>query len=118
MKRLAIVILAAMVFMAGDAFSADMDLMMPVLKEAKKNINGILASADKDLLSAAKKLSGLDLKSDEARNVMRELSKDKHYLIDTVIVDLSGKDDNYRTRGLQDLRRVRHKRSGSYKSHL
>lgn len=91
MKRLIIMALAFVVFSAGSAFSADMDMMMSVLKEAKKGVGDILASADKDLSAAAKKLSGLDLKSEEARNVMRELSKGKDYTIETVIVDPSGK---------------------------
>jgi len=90
MKRFAVIILAALIFMSGDLFAADMDMMMPVLKDAKKNITRILTSAEKDLASAAQKLSVLDLKSEEARNVMRELSKGKDYIIDTVIADPAG----------------------------
>ncbi len=89
MKKLVILIVAA-VFISTGAFAVEITDLMPVLKQAKKDIESTLSEIDKDLKAAAKTLSGVDLKSDEARKILNGLRKFRPYVVDCCIIDADG----------------------------
>ena len=90
MKRLAIITLLVMALIAANAFAASMSDVMPVLKAAKKSVDSTLSEIDKDMKSAAKDLSTVDLKSDDARKVLTDLMKFRPYVVDCSILDANG----------------------------
>jgi len=91
MKKTFILAIGIAALIVSDAFCMNIDVMMPVLKEAKQGINETFNSIDVGLSTAAKDLSTVDLKSDKARQILKALCKDRDYLIDCAIVDTTGK---------------------------
>jgi len=90
MKKIAVLVLAAAVFATSGAFALEITDLMPVLKQAKKDINSTLLEIDKDLKGAAKALSVVDLKSDEARKILNGLRKFRPYVVDCSIINADG----------------------------
>jgi len=90
MKRFVVFIMAAAIFVAADSFCVEMSDLMPVLRQVKKDINSTLLEIDKDLKAAAKDLSTLDFKSDEARKILNGLRKFRPYVIDCSILNADG----------------------------
>jgi hypothetical protein len=90
MKRSVILISVVAVFFAAQVFATAMSDIIPVLKVVKKEVNATLAEIDKDLTEAAKKLSGMDLKGDDARKILKNLCKFRPYVVDCSIIDTNG----------------------------
>lgn len=90
MKKLVALVIAAAAFAAVGVFAAEITDLMPVLKQVKKDINSTLSEIDKDLKAAAKELSGLDLKSDEARKILNGLRKFRPYVVGSIITNADG----------------------------
>jgi len=90
MKKMSVLIVAAAVLITTGVFAAEITDLMPVLKQAKKDINSTLSEIDKDLKAAAKELSGLDLKGDDARKILNNLRKFRPYVVDCSIINADG----------------------------
>jgi hypothetical protein len=91
MKKLVVsIIIGITVFITAHAFAVDMGDIMTVLKDAKQAIDSTLAEIDTDLMTAAKGLSGADLKGDAARKILNDLRKYRPYVIDCSIIDANG----------------------------
>lgn len=90
MKKLAAFTIVVTIVIASWAFAADMSDIIPILKNTKKAVNSTLSEIDKDLKAAAKALSGIDLKSSQARDVLNDLRKFRPYIVDCSIVDPNG----------------------------
>ncbi|MDD5422660.1 MAG: cache domain-containing protein [Candidatus Omnitrophica bacterium] len=90
MKRLFIFIMAVSMLIAADVFAAGIDELMPVLKQVKQSINATLSEIDKDLASAAKQLSVVDLKGEAARKILNDLRKFRPYVVNCSIIDANG----------------------------
>jgi len=90
MKKMSVLIVAAAVLITTGVFAAEITDLMPVLKQAKKDINSTLSEIDKDLKAAAKKLSGFDLKGNDARKILNDLRKFRPYVIDCSIINVDG----------------------------
>ena len=75
MKKVIMLMAVIAAIVTADAFAANMSEIMPVLKKAKQDINATLSEIDTDLQAAAKSLSGVDLKGDEARKILANLRK-------------------------------------------
>lgn len=90
MRKLVLVI-GMLVLMASNVFCMDIDTMMSILGKAKGGITVTFASIDKDLAIASGKLSNVDLKSEDARNILKDLCKNRDYLVDCAIIDAAGK---------------------------
>jgi hypothetical protein len=79
-------------YIVSGAAEAGMQRKLEVtLAKAKKRAEDVLINMDKNISAASKKLTGLDLKSDEARNVLIRLSGTNKHAIDCAIVDMEGK---------------------------
>lgn len=78
------------IFITADVFAANMSDIMPVLKKAKQDINATLTEIGIDLQTAAKALSGMDLKSDEVRKILTGLRKFRPYVVNCAILDADG----------------------------
>jgi hypothetical protein len=61
-----------------------------VLQAVQKDIQAEMNSLDRDLESAAEKLSGLDLKSTQARSILAGLLPDRPYAVDACTINRSG----------------------------
>ena len=90
MKKLIMLFAGAVMLAAVNAFAADIDVLMPVLKIAKQTIDSTLSEIDIDLKAAAKELSSVDLKGEAARKILNGLRKFRPYVIDCSIVDANG----------------------------
>lgn len=90
MKTLVIFLMVAAIFVSADAFAVEMSDLMPVLKQVKKDINSTLSEIDKDLKAAAKSLSVVDLKSDDARKILNGLRKFRPYVVADIITNADG----------------------------
>jgi len=90
MKKLVMAIAVLAVFVATNAFAADIKDMMSVLRTTKQAINSTFAEIDKDLQAAAKDLAGTDLKGDAARKILNNLRKFRPYVVDCSIIDTDG----------------------------
>jgi len=91
MKKTAILILCAAVFMTADAFGATMSEIMPMVKKAKTKMSAALDAIDKDVSAAAKKLTAIDRNSVEARKILSSLCEGRPYAYACSIVDTTGK---------------------------
>jgi hypothetical protein len=91
MKRIAL-LLAALIFIQSECAAADLSYkdMNPVLARAKKSLTGWLNAIDEDMQNAAESLSGLEFKSDNARNILEGLRIGRPYVIDCSIIDAAG----------------------------
>ena len=89
MKKIAVIVVAA-IFATTGAFALELTDLIPILKQVKKSINSTLLEIDRDLKSAAKELSGVDLKSDDARKILKGLCKFRPYVIDCSIISADG----------------------------
>lgn len=89
MKRIIFLSLAA-IFFTVNVFAAEITDLMPVLKQVKKDIGSTLSDIDKDLKAAAKDLSGVDLKGDEARKILNGLRKFRPYAVASIITNADG----------------------------
>jgi len=89
-KKLATFAMAAVIFASTGAFAIEITDLMPVLKQAKKDVNFTLSEIDKDLEAAAKALSNVDFKGDDARKILNDLRKFRPYVVDCCIIDPSG----------------------------
>lgn len=90
MKRLIIFVMAAVIFTGANAFAAEINDLVPILRQVKKNINSTLSDIDKDLKAAAKGLSNVDMKGDDARKILNGLRKFRPYVIDCAIMNADG----------------------------
>ena len=90
MKNLAIFFIVAAIFTGANASAVEMSDLMPVLKQVKKDINTTLSEIDKDLKAAAKSLSAVDLKSDDARKILNGLRKFRPYVVAEIITNPDG----------------------------
>lgn len=90
MKKLVILVTAVAVLAAAGVFAAEITDLMPVLKQVKKGINATLLELDKDLKAAAKNLSALDLKGDDARKILNGLRKFRPYIVAGIITNADG----------------------------
>lgn len=90
MKKLCILFAGIAMFVAVNAFASDIDIIIPVLNIAKKTVDSTLSEIDKDLKSAARELSSVDLKGEEARKILNGLCKYRPYIIDCSIIDTNG----------------------------
>jgi len=91
MKKIFILIIGIIALISADVYCMNIDTMMSVLEKSKDGIASVFASIDKELSIAAKKLSGVDLKGEEARAIVGKLCKGRPYVIDCAIVDAAGK---------------------------
>ncbi len=91
MKKALVLAIGLVMLSAVNAFCVDIDAMMPVLKDAKDGIRANLVSLDNDLSAAAEQIAKLDFKSPQARQILSSLGKDRNYVIDCSIIDVSGK---------------------------
>ncbi len=91
MRRGTILAVGMVMFMAVRAFCMDVDVMMPVLEKAKSGITAIFSSINKDLSGAAKKLSGIDFKSGDARRILSGLCGGRDYVVDCALIDTAGR---------------------------
>jgi len=69
----------------------EVDVMISKLTAVKSGIAGSFTSIDKGISTAAKKLSGIDLKSDDARKILQNLGNGRPYMVDVAIIDKKGK---------------------------
>ena len=90
MKKFIIFIAAFAIFISAGAFAVEITDLVPVLKQVKKDINSTLSEIDKDLKGAAKGLSNLDFKGDDARKILNGLCKFRPYVVDCSIVNADG----------------------------
>lgn len=90
MKKLCMLFAGIAMFVAVNAFASDIDIIIPVLNIAKKTVDSTLSEIDKDLKSAARELSSVDLKGEEARKILNGLCKYRPYIIDCSIIDTNG----------------------------
>lgn len=91
MKKGMILAVGMTIFMAVHAFGMNIDLMMPVLEKAKQGITAVFSSIDKGLSGAAKQLSGVDLKGEDARKILNDLCRGRDYAVDCNIIDPNGR---------------------------
>jgi hypothetical protein len=90
MKRLTVLLVLVAILVTTGVFAADVADIMPSLKAAKKSIDSTLLEIDKDLKAAAKALSTIDLKGEEARKILNDLRKFRRYVVDCSIIDADG----------------------------
>ncbi|MFH1440538.1 MAG: cache domain-containing protein [Candidatus Omnitrophota bacterium] len=91
MKKTIFLLIGMVAFFAVNAFSMDIEALIPMLKEAKEGITTVFTSIDNGLSTTARKLSNVDLKGDDARKILNDLCKGRDYLIDCSIIDTAGK---------------------------
>jgi hypothetical protein len=90
MKKAIPLSFAMIALTAVNVFCMDLDVMMPALEKAKAGIAATFVSIDKSLSGAAKELSKVDLKGEDARNILNVLCKDRPYVVDCSIIDTTG----------------------------
>jgi hypothetical protein len=90
MKKMIALIIGITMFIAANAFAADISDIMTILKSAKQSIDSTLTGIGEDLETAAKKLSATDLKDSAAREILTDLLKYRPYVIDCSIIDTNG----------------------------
>jgi len=91
MKKVYFLPIVMVMLLTFNAFGMDMDKMKMVLEKTRQDIDSTFFAIDNDLSAAAKELSTVDLKGEEARKIVRKLIENKSYVIDGVIVDTAGK---------------------------
>ncbi|MDP2929391.1 MAG: hypothetical protein Q8O01_04935 [Candidatus Omnitrophota bacterium] len=93
MKKIALLLLAAVIFIQPDFAAADPGRkdMRLVLEKAKRDLTVWLNVIDEDMKNAAQSLSVLDFKSAVARKILGGLRIARPYIIDCSIIDTEGK---------------------------
>lgn len=91
MKKVWIFTLFAVLLMSGQAYGDAKSSMLPVLQKAKAGVLSEISAMDKDLAVAARKLSTIDFKSSEARNILSAVCKGRPYIYDCGIMGPNGK---------------------------
>lgn len=91
MRKIWILVLAIIMFMSIEAYGDNIIDMMPALEETKRGVLATLTTIDRDLIAAAKRLSTVDHNSQEARDILLGVCKNRPYVYDCAIIDISGK---------------------------
>lgn len=91
MKRMFVLAVGIAALAVTNAFGMDIKAMMTALEKTKQGITETFTSIDKDLSAAAKELSAVDLKAEEARKILDGLCSNKPYVIDCSIIDTAGR---------------------------
>jgi hypothetical protein len=93
MRKIALLLLAAVIFIQPDFAVADpgREEMRQVLEKAKKDLTVWFNVIDEDMKNAAQSLSGLDFKSAGARKILEGLRIARPYIVDCSIIDAKGK---------------------------
>ncbi len=91
MNKTIFLVIGIITLIAANVFCMDIGAMMPPLEKAKESITAAFTSIDNGLSIAAGKLSSVDLKSGDARKILRELCKNRDYLVDCAIIDTAGR---------------------------
>ncbi|MFA5315731.1 MAG: cache domain-containing protein [Candidatus Omnitrophota bacterium] len=79
------------VLIASNAFCMNIDVMMSALEKARGSITTVLFSINKDLSVAARRLSKVDVKGEDARRILSGLCKGRDYVVDCAVIDPAGK---------------------------
>lgn len=90
MRRWAVLVLVAVIFITSHVFASNMGEIMPILKSTKQGVDLALMEIDKDMKKAAQDLSRTDLKGDAARKILNDLRKYRMYVIDCSILNVDG----------------------------
>jgi len=84
-----VVVMTALI--ASNAFCMNIDVMMSALEKARGSITTVLFSINKDLSVAARRLSKVDVKGEDARRILSGLCKGRDYVVDCAVIDPAGK---------------------------
>jgi len=90
MKKILVLAIGIILLSVTSAFCVSVETMIPALEKTKEGITAVFTSIDADMAAAAKKLSIVGPKSDDARKVLSDLCKKGDYVIDCAIVDTKG----------------------------